>query len=173
LIVTWVLTPYINQIAKAAFYQLHNIRRIRKYLSLDATKILVHTFVTSRIDYCNSFLYGLSAKFLSKLQRVQNAAARLITDTPKFSHITPVLHSLHWLPVKQWVNFKLLTLTFKTMYGLVPTYICKQIQVMKPSSYSLHRNKDILLTVSHTKTKKTPGDRAFAVAAPKLLNDLQ
>jgi phosphopantothenoylcysteine synthetase/decarboxylase len=58
------------------------------------------------------------------------------------------------------------------MYGLAPTYICKQIQVMKPSSYSLRRNKDILLTVSHTKTKKTFGDRAFAVAAPKLLNDL-
>ena len=61
---------------------------------------------------------------------------------------------------------------FKAMYGLAPTYICKEIQVMKPSSYSLRRNKDILLTVSHTKTKKAFGDRAFAVAAPKLFNDL-
>ena len=95
------LVPFINNACKSAFFQLYNIRRIRKYLTTDTSKTLVHAMITCRIDYCNSLLCGLPDNSLNKLQRVQNAAARLITGTAKFSHITPVLRSLHWLPIKQ------------------------------------------------------------------------
>ena len=108
---------------KSAFSQLYNIRRIRKYLTMDASKTLVHAMITRRIDYCNSLLCGLPDNSLNKLQRVQNAAARLITGTAKFSHITLVLRTLHWLPIKQRVQFKMLILVFKAINGLALNYI--------------------------------------------------
>jgi len=74
----------INQVCKTAFYHIHNIRRISKCLSEESLKSLVHAFVTSRLDYCNSQLYGLPKYQISKLQRVQTAAARLITNTNKY-----------------------------------------------------------------------------------------
>ena len=73
-------------------------RKIRKHLTLDSTGCLVHTLVMGRVDYCNSLLYG-PRNNINKLQRVQNMAARLITNTPRFCHITPVLCQLHWLPI--------------------------------------------------------------------------
>ena len=68
----------------------YNTKRILKHLSLKSTETLIHAFVSSRLDYCNSLLYGLSQAQIDKIQRVQNAAARLIFKQPKFSHITPV-----------------------------------------------------------------------------------
>ena len=103
----------INNTCKAAFFYIHNIRRIRKYLSLNATLTLVHALIMGRIDYCNSLLYGLPTDLICKLQRVQNAAARLVTGTPRFSHITPVLLSLHWLPVKERIHYKIIIFAFK------------------------------------------------------------
>ena len=106
---------FINNTCKSAFSQLYNIRRIRKYLTTDTSKTLVHAMITNRIDYCNSLLCGLPDNSLNKLQRVQNAAARLITGTAKFSHITPVLRTLHW---QFRVQFKMLILVFKAINGL-------------------------------------------------------
>ena len=92
------MTDHINKACNAAFYHLHNLRRIKKYLSRDSLITLVHAFITSRLDYCNGLLFGLPNVQIAKLQRVQNAAARLILGIGKFSHITPALYELHWLP---------------------------------------------------------------------------
>ena len=83
------LVTHIAKTCKAVFYHLHNIRRIRKFLTMKSTKVLVHAFIMGRLDYCNSFLYGLPATYINKLQKVQNAAARLICSIPRFSHVTP------------------------------------------------------------------------------------
>ena len=91
---------HIVAICKAAFYHLRNIGRIRKYLSSQTAEVLVHAFVSSRLDYCNSLLYGLPKESLKKLQHVQNVAARIVTHTRKCDHITPVLCQLHWLPIE-------------------------------------------------------------------------
>ena len=128
--------------------------------------------ITCRIDYCNSLLCGLPDNSLNKLQRVQNAAARLITGTAKFSHITPVLRTLHWLPIKQRVQFKMLILVFKAISGLAPIYISNLVNILCPRKYLLRRNNEILLEPYNGKTKKTLGDRTFAVAAPRLFNSL-
>jgi hypothetical protein len=79
----------INKLCKSSFYFLYNIRKIRKYLTKDVTATLVHAFVISRLDCCNSVLYGLPAYQIAKLRRVQNAAARLVYMVPKFAHISP------------------------------------------------------------------------------------
>mgnify|MGYP000126220249 CR=1 FL=1 len=86
---------HINNMCKTLSFHLYNIRRIRKYLSKDSTRTLVHAFITARIDYCNGLLYGLTAARLNKLQRIQNSAARLVCSLPRFCHITPTLLSLH------------------------------------------------------------------------------
>ena len=114
---------HIMAICKAAFYHLRNISRIRKYLSSQTAEMLVHAFVSSRLDYCNSLLYGLPKELLKKLQHVQNVAARIVTHTRKCDHITPVLCQLHWLPIEERIVFKILSLTFKYLNGLAPPYL--------------------------------------------------
>ena len=81
------------------------IGRLRKYLDQSTTEKLVHAFITSKLDSCNSLLAGLPDSELSKLQSVQNTAARLVNRSKECEHITPVLQRLHWLPVKARIDF--------------------------------------------------------------------
>ena len=101
---TWLdstlsMSSHVNNTCSNAFYYLHNIRRIRKYLSRRSTEKLIHAFVSSSVDYCNSLLYDLPAYRLNKLKGVQNAAAKLIFQESRYCHVRPLLYSLHWLPV--------------------------------------------------------------------------
>ena len=77
-----------------------NPGHIRKYLASECTEKLIHAFITSRLDYCNSLLYGVPDHHLQKLQWVMNASARLIFCAPKHCHITPLLQQLYWLPIR-------------------------------------------------------------------------
>ena len=128
--------------------------------------MLVHAFITSRVDYCNSLLYGLPNYQLNKLQRVLNASARLVCNAPRFCHISPLLRGLHWLPVKARIQFKILLITFKAIHGLAPKYL-HDLLTFKSSLYNL----SILLSMPVARSK-TLGDRAFMVAAPRLWNSL-
>ena len=101
------MNTHIGKVCSKAFRGLYNIRQIRKYLSAESTKCLIHAFVTSHLDYCNSLLYKLPQYQYDRLQKVLNAAARFTCFIPKFAHITPVLRELHWLPVKFRVEFKI------------------------------------------------------------------
>ena len=116
------MTDHINKASNAAFYHLHNLRRIKKYLSGDSLITLVHAFITSRLNYCNGLLFGSPKAHIVKLQRVQNAAARLLLRIRNFSHITPALYELHWLPVSLRIHYKILLLTFKCITGQSPDF---------------------------------------------------
>ena len=166
------MLSHINKTCSSAFNYLYNMRRIRKYLSRSVTESLVHAFITSRIDYCNSLLYGLPNSHIMKLQRIQNAAARLVTGTPRFCHVTPLLFHLHWLPISYRIKFKILLLTFKCLYGQAPNYLIDFITTKKQSKYSLRSNESIFLELPCIKTHPTLGDRAFQSAAPYLWNAL-
>ena len=117
------MATHISKTCNSAFYYLYNLRRIRKYLSKDNTKTLIHAFISSRVDYCNSLLYGLPEYQLNKLQRVQNMCARLICNESKYCHFTPLLVDLHWLPVKVRIELKILLIVFKIFKGLAPSYL--------------------------------------------------
>ena len=96
---------------------------------MDAAATLIHSFVSTRIDYCNSLLYRVPKCHIDKLQRVQNAAARIVVMQGKFCHITPVLHQLHWLPVSFRINFITLLLTSKAIHELAPSYINDLVKI--------------------------------------------
>ena len=118
------MDAHIAKTCSAAFYYLYNIRGIRRYLSKESTESLIRAFISSRLDYCNSLFYNIPAYQLEKLQRIQNAAARLILKESKFCHITPLLKTLYWLAVKYRIHFKILLLTFKAIDFLAPSAIC-------------------------------------------------
>lgn len=162
---------HINHTCKAAYYHLINVRRIRKYLSNEAIQSLVHTLIIGRIDYCNKILCGLPLKYVNKLQRLQNSAWRLIFNIPRFDHVTPFLRSLHWLPVKFRIEFKVVLMTFKALHGLAPRYLRDLITIKENSGYNLSSNKGLLL-LQPNKTLKTLGDWAFSAASPRLWNSL-
>ena len=110
---------HVTSLVKECSFQLCQLRQIRKCLDRNGTHLLVQAFVTARLDYCNSLLYGISDKQLNKLQIIQNQTAKLITGEKKFGHVTPVLKSLHWLPpVKERILFKLGVLVFKCLNNL-------------------------------------------------------
>lgn len=81
---------------------------MKSFLSVPDLETVIHAFISTRLDYCNALYVGISQSLISRLQLVQNAAARLLTGIKKREHITPVLKRLHWLPVKYRIQYKVL-----------------------------------------------------------------
>ena len=160
----------VKKICSEANYHLRNISKIRKYLTQDCAPILIHAFISSKLDYCNSLLYGIPKYLVCRLQRVQNTAARIVTLTRKYDSITPIMFKLHWLPVHSRIIFKLLLLVYKALNGKAPSYISSLLSHRK-CSRSLRSSGQELLTVPLAKLK-TYGDRAFSIAAPRQWNNL-
>ena len=161
---------HVKNVGQASFYHLRNRSKIRRYLSQDTTEILIHAYITSKLDNCNSLLNGLPAYMINKLQTIQNAAARIVTFTKKTEHITPVLRKLHWLPVQYRIIFKVLLLVFKDLNGSAPAYISELLH-HRTSSRSLRSSSRRLLRIPRT-SRKTNSDRAFSAAGPRLWNKL-
>ena len=161
----------ITNVCRASYYQLHNIRCARRYLTNEATATAIHAFVTSRLDYANSLLYGLPKCQLARLQRVQNTAARLLSGAKHKDHITPVLRDLHWLPITRRIEYKILTLTYKALAGTAPKYICDLLKLDRPSRL-LRSSSDATRLVNPLTHLKCGGDRSFSKAAPMLWNKL-
>ena len=161
---------HVKKVCKSSFFHLRNISRIRKYLTKKSVEVIIHALITTKLDYCNSLMYGLPKRLLSKLQSVQNSAARIVTLSRKYDHITPLLNQLHWLPVHYRIVFKILLLVYKSMNGACPLYLSSCLQ-HRTSTRSLRSVANELLLVPSSKSK-TYGDRSFAVCAPKLWNKL-
>lgn len=163
------MDQHISKICSTAHQQLYSIGKIRSYLTKSSTEKLVHALITSRIDYCNSLLYGLPASKLNRLQRVQNTAARLITKTRKRDHITPTLFKLHWLPIPERIEFKILLLVFKSKNGLAPDYLSELLIPYQPARALRSANQDLLTVPSY---KSQYNRHSFSVVGPTLWNDL-
>ena len=155
----------IQNICKSAY--LRNNGAVRSHLPDSATVQLVHALITSRLDYCNSLLYGIPKHKTDRLQCVHNIAARIVARCPKFTNITPVLYELHWLPIYKRIVFKLLLLVYRSVNQLAPTYLC---ELLKPYE-EVQMRDDLRSTTQHLlhiprSGSVSFGDRSFRVAGP-------
>ena len=138
--------PHVNKLVQSCFYHLRSISKIKHMLTPPDLEKVIHAFIFSRLDDCNSLLSGINRKSLSCLQLVQNSAARLLTGFNRHQHITPILASIHWLPVCFRIDFKILLITFKARSGLAPSYIADILIPYEPAR-SLRSSGGALLTV--------------------------
>ncbi len=122
-----------KKVTKAAFFDLGNIAKVRPFLSQQDNEKLVHVFISSRLDYCHALFTGLPKQSIHKLQLIKSSAARLLNRTRKREQITPVLTNLHWLPVSFRIDFTVLLLVYKALYGLGPAYITNSLSFFNPS----------------------------------------
>ncbi len=162
---------HISHVTKTAFFHLRNIAKLRNMLSVSDAEKLVHAFMTSRLDYCNALLDGCPASSINKLQIVQNAAARVLTRSRKYDHITAILQSLHWQPIKFRISYKILLLAYKAQNDLAPAYLTNLLLCYNPTC-SLRSQNSGLLVVVHMIAKSTKGGRTFSYLALKLWNSL-
>jgi len=125
---------HVTSVCPATYYYLKNIHYFKALLTQEALVTVIPAFVTFRIDYCNSLLYGKS----DSLQRIQNSATRIVTNRRKYDHITPILQKLHWLPVRQRIHFKMLLITYKSINDMVPEYLCELVISRKSSRKTGH-----------------------------------
>ena len=139
-------------------------------LDQKTTERLIYAFVTSRLDYCSSLLFGLNDCLLFRLQLIQNSAMRLVTLSRKFDHITPILADFHWLPVSERIKFKIVLTTFKILNEQAPAYLAELVSLYQPSR--VLRSSDNKLTLNIIRTRTSYGSRAFSSAAPLLWNGL-
>ena len=126
--------------------------------------------VISRLDYGNSLLYGLPDLLLDKLQRAQNAAARVVLKASRYDHVTPILETLHWLPVRYRIQYKIILTTYTASHLLAPSYLINLLEFYQPIR-TLRSSPESLLVV-HRAHLRQFGNRAFCIAAPSLWNDL-
>ena len=164
------LKQHVSSICKSSYYQIRQIRQVRSSLDKNSAIVLANSLVSSKLDYCNSLFYGLPAVTLDRLQKVQNSLARVvIPSVRRHHHITPTLKELHWLPIRQRVDFKIASLTHKTLLIQQPSYLFELLIPYTPTRTLRSTNKH-LLTVPDIRSAN--GRRSFAFAAPTIYNSL-
>ena len=166
-----LLKQHISTVCQTALFHLRSIGQIRRYLTEDAsTTRLVHSLVSTRIDYCNSLLVNLPACSLQELQRVLNTAARTVSLLPKRDDIIPVLISLHWLPIEHRIHYKIILFVFCCLHGLAPSYLSELLKLYAPERENLRSSDKVFLDYSIPSTKY--GESAFSVSGSVLWNSL-
>ena len=165
------MSQHISNTCKAAYIQIRHISSIRHLLTTQATQTLVCSLVLSRLDYCNSLLSGCPQYLLDKLQKVQNAAARLVCKAKKSDHIHPILETLHWLPVTHRIQYKISTICFNSISGTAPQYLSDLLQPYTPAR-QLRSASDTRTFFTPRVNTKTFGERSFSYAGPTVWNNL-
>ncbi len=160
------LSKHINLVVRNSFYQLRVISKLKSFLSFQELEKVIHAFITSRLDYCNSLYSGLPQSSLSRLQLVQNAAVRLLTGAKKYDHVTPILASLHWLPLHFRVQFKIVLFVFKALNNQALSYL-KSLLIPVSSIRHLRSTDRALLSVPRSRLKTKPFQ-----SPPRLCNQL-
>ena len=162
----------VNSKCKSAWWQLYQISKIKSFLTADQLKTVTVSLVLSKLDQNNSLLHNVPDCLLAKLQRVQNSAARMLCSVSRHTEATPLLVSLHWLPIRKRITFKILLLVYKCLSGIGPLYLTELL-----SSYTNSESRQSLRSSSLDKlliplSNNKFGNRSFVVSAPGLWNIL-
>ena len=156
-------------------FYIRQLKSIKQSLTPEAMKTLVSAFISSRIDYCNSVFTGISGQLLQRLQAIQNAAAHLITGARRSQHMTLILrqlHTVHWLPIWQRIQFKTAVLVYKCRHGMAPSYLSTYCMPTSSHDGRCHLRSAASGQLSVPRTKTNYGDRSFAVSGPTVWNSL-
>ncbi|KAI4877508.1 hypothetical protein NFI96_030882, partial [Prochilodus magdalenae] len=164
-------SAHIATLTRSCRFLLYNIWRIRPFLSQEATQLLFQSLVISRLHYCNSLLAGFPLRAIRPLRLVLNAAARIIFNLPKFTHVTPLLCSLHWLPVVARIRFKTLMLAYKAKIGPAPPYLMAMVK-SRAVPRALGASSTARLEPPSLRTHGRQASRLFSVLAPRWWNEL-
>ncbi|KAM9535018.1 uncharacterized protein ACWYII_039731 [Salvelinus alpinus] len=163
----------IKAVTRSCRFMLYNIRRVRPCLTQEAAQVLIQALVISRLDYCNSLLAGLPACAIKPLQLIQNAAARLVFNFPKFSHVTPLLRSLHWLPVEARIRYKTMVLAYGAVRGTAPPYLQALIRPYTQTRALRSSTSGLLASLPLRKySSRSAQSKLFAALAPQWWNKL-
>ena len=167
------MSQHVSCVCKSANYYLHFIRKIRNFISMDACKLLVHTLVMVRLDYCNALLCGAREDVIRQLERLQRQAVRVVCKKYKNDHtsVTELMWGLHWLPIRARIQYKILLLVYKAFTNGSPTYLADMMTSCNPVRSTRSSHKVNLLVVPHQKSNKY-SEKAFAVVGPRLWNEL-
>ena len=153
---------HINQTVAYCYKLLKDVSSIRSLISQKETEMLIHSIISSRLDYCNSLFYGLNKSSIAKLQKVQNAAARVVLKLRKHDSIRHELVNLHWLRINERILFKLLVFVFKCINNMAPVELISMLTINSVEN----------CTLRYTFLDSVHGRRSFQYAAPRLWNAL-
>ena len=128
------LSDHISSITKSCLFHVRDLRRLRPILDHTTARNIATALIHSKLDYCNSLFLNLPANQLDRLQLVLNSAARAVTKTPKFRHITPIVKSLHWLTITERIHFKILSITYKCLLLNKPAYLRNLLTIHSTST---------------------------------------
>lgn len=160
---------HISMVVSSCMAKLCQINRVRNSFDNSTLSLIISALVFSKLFYCSTVWCNTSDTNIKKLQKVQNFAARIVTRTRKFDHITPVLHQLKWLPIQQQLLYRDALMTYKSVYGLAPTYLCTKLSKRMETHDRFTRNRDSLNIPLY---RSASGQRSFKYRAAKLWNDM-
>ena len=165
------MSDQISSLCRSMFLGIKQISMYRKYMTKEVAQKLMVSLVLSKLDYCNCLLVGLPDCLLQKLQHVQNHAAKVIFRKKKTDHVTPLLISLHWLPVKQRVRYKIAMLCHKILITNEPAYL-RELLIKHDNKRTTRSSNDITLLSIPRKKLITYGDRSFEYSGPFIWNSI-
>ena len=165
------MKKHIIKICQTAYFELKRISSIRRFLTKDATKTLVTSYILSRLDYCNCLLMGTPNSVIEPLQKIQNFAARLVLLEPRHHHSTPLLEKLHWLPISERVKYKVACMCFSAINGSGSAYLSELLHVYTPSR-TLRSSSDTRMLEIQQYKRKTHGFRNSSCFGPHIWNSL-
>src|SRR6218665_2380004 len=157
------MKAHISRVPRTCLYHLRRLRSILRCLGREVTARLVSALIISRLDYCNAILANLQASTLAPLQRVLNAAARLVMNLGPRDHVTPTLYELHWLPIQSRIQFKICLLVNNVIGGRSPPYISELVTPVAAISGRVSLRSVGRQELDVPRTRLVSSERAFEV----------
>jgi hypothetical protein len=161
---------HISAISKSCLYDIRSLKRLRSTIDQSTARIIATALIHSKLDYCNSLLLNLPASHLNRLQLVLNSAARAVTRTSKFGHISPIIKDLYWLKINERIKYKILSLTYKILITNQPSYLRSLLEFQAARSTRSSSVITLIRPSNPSRLKLT--DRSFYHQAPALSNSL-
>ena len=166
------MSKQVSAIVSSANYQRRNLWRLHRYLDQETRHQVVRALILSRLDYDNALLYGTTSKELKRIQSIQNKAAKFIFSASRRDSPAPLLHLLHWLPVRERIFFKLCLYVYKSLNGHAPQYLTESLKVKSRPQGPVTRSASDNTLLINPPTRTHSGDKAFAVRGPSIWNTI-